>query len=103
MLMNSSSLQEGDEKSRLLSKLADADEVQGVDGAQELSVYNILDAPGVDETIRSNSGATPQFAVSVEFRKKSSGFVPGTSSSESIQASAPVASMSVLSSARWSR
>src|SRR3990167_8779289 len=48
---------------RLLSNLADANEVQGVDGAQELSVYNILDAP--------SPGATPQFGASVEFRKKS--------------------------------
>ena len=44
-------------------KVAEPDEGRGVDGAQELSVYNILDAP--------STGATPQFAASVEFRKKS--------------------------------
>ncbi|HLB33965.1 MAG: hypothetical protein A3F67_02235 [Verrucomicrobia bacterium RIFCSPHIGHO2_12_FULL_41_10] len=108
---------------RPLSKLATADEVQGADGAQELSVYNILDAPGADislpslrdavetdearrtkdfdaglyvsycpspnssptphssslpqvvvdgdETIRSNTGATKQFAAEVELGKRS--------------------------------
>ncbi|HLB33262.1 MAG TPA: deoxyribodipyrimidine photo-lyase [Chthoniobacterales bacterium] len=50
-------------KIRLLSKLADADEVQGVDGAQELSVQKLLDAP--------STGATSQLAASVEVRKKS--------------------------------
>src|SRR3990167_7568511 len=50
-------------QNRLLSKLADADEVQGVDGAQKLSVQELLDA--------SSTGATQQFAAEVEFRKKS--------------------------------
>ena len=48
---------------RLLSKLAYADEVQGVDGAQKLSVQKLLDA--------SSTGATKQFAAEVEFGKKS--------------------------------
>src|SRR3990167_5958786 len=54
-------------ENRLLSKLADADEVQGADGAQKLSVYNILDTP--------STSATPQFAASVEFRNKSNEIV----------------------------
>ena len=48
---------------RLLSKLAYADEVQGVDGAQKLSVQELLDA--------SSTGATKQFAAEVELRKES--------------------------------
>ena len=48
---------------RLLSKLAYADEVQGVDGAQKLSVQKLLDA--------SSTGATKQFAAEVEFGKQS--------------------------------
>ncbi|HLB32626.1 MAG TPA: STAS domain-containing protein [Chthoniobacterales bacterium] len=48
---------------RLLSKLAYADEVQGGDGAQKLSVQELLDA--------SITGATKQFAAEVEFGKKS--------------------------------
>ncbi|HLB32637.1 MAG TPA: DNA polymerase III subunit gamma/tau, partial [Chthoniobacterales bacterium] len=47
---------------RLLSKLAYADEVQGVDGAQKLSVQKLLDA--------SSTGATTQFAAEVELGKK---------------------------------
>ncbi|HLB33293.1 MAG TPA: hypothetical protein VJK54_03555 [Chthoniobacterales bacterium] len=50
---------------RLLSKLAYADEVQGVDGAQKLSVQELLDA--------SSTGATKQFAAEIEFRKESNG------------------------------
>ncbi|HLB32998.1 MAG TPA: AsmA-like C-terminal region-containing protein [Chthoniobacterales bacterium] len=45
---------------RLLSKLAYADEVQGVDGAQKLSVQKLLDA--------SSTGATKQFAAEVEYQ-----------------------------------
>ncbi len=48
---------------RLLSKLASADEVPGVDGAQQLSVHNVLDGASIE--------ATPQFAAEVEIRKKS--------------------------------
>src|SRR3990167_2564372 len=48
---------------RVLSKLAYADEVQGVDGAQKLSVQELLDA--------SSTGATQQLAAEVEFRKNS--------------------------------
>ncbi|HLB34633.1 MAG: hypothetical protein A3F67_04990 [Verrucomicrobia bacterium RIFCSPHIGHO2_12_FULL_41_10] len=55
--------EKGTVNARLLSKLADADAVQGVDGAQNLNVYGIPDD--------SSTGATPQFAASVEFRKKS--------------------------------
>ena len=51
------------ENNRPLSKLAYADEVQGVDGAQKLSVQELLDA--------SSTGATKQFAAEVEFGKKS--------------------------------
>ncbi|HLB34381.1 MAG TPA: NADH-quinone oxidoreductase subunit M [Chthoniobacterales bacterium] len=42
-------------------KLADADEVQGVDGAEKLSVQELLDA--------SSTGATKQFTAEVEFGK----------------------------------
>ena len=52
---------------RLLSKLACADEVQGVDSAQKLSVQKLLDA--------SSTGATKQFAAEVELGKKSSPLV----------------------------
>ena len=51
--------------SRLLSKLAYADEVPGVSGAQTRSV------PEVHED--ASTGTTQQFAAEVEFRKKSSG------------------------------
>src|SRR3990167_3788928 len=51
------------EENRPLSKLASADEVQGVDGAQKLSVQKLLDA--------SSTGVTKQFAAEVEFGKKS--------------------------------
>ncbi|HLB34216.1 MAG: hypothetical protein A3F67_10750 [Verrucomicrobia bacterium RIFCSPHIGHO2_12_FULL_41_10] len=50
-------------KNRLHSKLAYADEVQGVDGAQKLSVQELLDA--------SSPGATKQLAAEVELGKKS--------------------------------
>src|SRR3990167_3935161 len=50
-------------KNRLLSKLAYADEVQEVDGAEKLSVQELLDASSTD--------ATQQFAAEVAFRKKS--------------------------------
>ncbi|OHE77946.1 MAG: hypothetical protein A3F67_05505 [Verrucomicrobia bacterium RIFCSPHIGHO2_12_FULL_41_10] len=45
---------------RLPSKLAYADEVQGVDGAQKLSVQELLDT--------SSTGATKQFAAEVEYQ-----------------------------------
>src|SRR3990167_1297015 len=48
---------------RLLSKVAYADEVQGVDGAQKLSVQQLLDASSTD--------ATKQFAAEVEFGNQS--------------------------------
>ena len=48
---------------RPLSKLADGDEVQGVDGAQRLSVQEVLDG--------SSTGATQRFASAVEFGKRS--------------------------------
>src|SRR3990167_6832178 len=48
---------------RPLSKLAYADEVQGVDGAEKLSVQELLDA--------SSTGATKHFAAEVGFGKKS--------------------------------
>ena len=48
---------------RVSSKLAYADEVQGVDGAQKLSVQKLLDA--------SSTGATKQFAAEVEVRTNS--------------------------------
>ena len=48
---------------RLLSKFASADEVQGVDGAEKLSVQKLLDA--------SSTGATKQFAAEVEVGNKS--------------------------------
>ena len=48
---------------RLLSKLASADEVQGVDDAEKLSVQKLLDG--------SSTGATKQFAAKVEFGKQS--------------------------------
>ena len=48
---------------RLPSKLADADEVQEVGGAQKLSVQELLDASSPD--------ATKQFAAEVELGKKS--------------------------------
>ena len=51
------------EYNRLLSKLAYADEVQEVDGAQKLSVQQLLDA--------SSTGATQQFAAEVELWKES--------------------------------
>ena len=50
-------------KIRLLSKLASADEVQGVHGAQKSEHIDICDA--------SCTGATQQFVAEVEFRKKS--------------------------------
>ncbi|HLB33345.1 MAG: hypothetical protein A3F67_10525 [Verrucomicrobia bacterium RIFCSPHIGHO2_12_FULL_41_10] len=50
-------------ENRVLSKFAYADEVQGVDGPQKLSVQELLDA--------SSTGATQQFAAEVEFRKNS--------------------------------
>ena len=53
-------------------KVAEADEVQGVDGAQKLSVQKLLDA--------SSTGATKQFAASVEFEDR---FLISTSSSSS--------------------
>ncbi len=48
---------------RLLSKFAEADEVQDASGAQNRSVHEVLED--------SSTGATQQFAASVEFRKKS--------------------------------
>ncbi|HLB33482.1 MAG: hypothetical protein A3F67_00340 [Verrucomicrobia bacterium RIFCSPHIGHO2_12_FULL_41_10] len=48
---------------RTFSKLATADEVQGVDGAEKLSVQKLLDT--------SSTGATKQFAAEVEFGKRS--------------------------------
>ena len=48
---------------RRLSKLAGADEVQEVDGAQQLSVHEVLEG--------ASTGATQQFAPPVEFRKTS--------------------------------
>lgn len=51
------------EKDRLLSKLADRDEAQGVDGAQRLSLHEVLD--GV------STGATQPFAPAVEVGKQS--------------------------------
>ncbi|HLB34783.1 MAG: hypothetical protein A3F67_07905 [Verrucomicrobia bacterium RIFCSPHIGHO2_12_FULL_41_10] len=50
-------------KNRLFLKLAYADEVRGVNGAQKLSVQELLDT--------SSTGATKQFAAEVEFRKRS--------------------------------
>ena len=49
---------------RLPSKLADADEVPGASGAQTRSVHEALED--------ASTGATPQFAAAVEFRKQSS-------------------------------
>ena len=51
------------ESNRLLSKLASADEVQGVHEAQKSEHIDIGDA--------SSTGATQQFVAEVEFRKKS--------------------------------
>jgi anthranilate synthase/aminodeoxychorismate synthase-like glutamine amidotransferase len=48
---------------RPLLKLADARKVQGASGAQQSSVYEILEG--------ASTGATQQFSVAVEFRKKS--------------------------------
>jgi hypothetical protein len=48
---------------RLLEKPADADEVQGVSGAQIRSVQEVLEDASI--------GATPQFAAAVGFCKKS--------------------------------
>jgi aspartyl-tRNA synthetase len=48
---------------RLLEKLADADEVQGVAGAQTRSVQEVLED--------ASTGVTSQFAATVEFFKKS--------------------------------
>ncbi|HLB34798.1 MAG TPA: hypothetical protein VJK54_11275 [Chthoniobacterales bacterium] len=48
---------------RPLLKIASADEVQGVDGAEKLSVQKLLDA--------SSTGATKQFIAEVEVGKKS--------------------------------
>ena len=48
---------------RLVSKLADTDEVQGVSGAQSRSVHEVLED--------TSTGTTKQFAVAVEFRNKS--------------------------------
>src|SRR3990167_4029716 len=48
---------------RPFEKLAYADEVQGVDGAEKLSVQELLDA--------SSTGATKQLAAEVEFGKRS--------------------------------
>ncbi|MCX6958546.1 MAG: tRNA guanosine(34) transglycosylase Tgt [Verrucomicrobiae bacterium] len=47
---------------RLLSKFADADEVQGASSAQPRSVPNVLED--------ASTGATQQFAAAVEFPKK---------------------------------
>ncbi|HLB34475.1 MAG: hypothetical protein A3F67_07235 [Verrucomicrobia bacterium RIFCSPHIGHO2_12_FULL_41_10] len=63
LLTSSSVFSEISEPNRLFSKLAYADEVQGVDGAQKLSVQELLDA--------SSPGATQQFAAEVEFGQKS--------------------------------
>ncbi|HLB32671.1 MAG: hypothetical protein A3F67_06105 [Verrucomicrobia bacterium RIFCSPHIGHO2_12_FULL_41_10] len=60
----------------LPSKLASADEVQGVDGAQKLSVQKLLDASSTD--------ATKQFTAEVEVRKKSN-----NSTNTSLTPSAP--------------
>ncbi len=51
------------EKDRLVSKLADGDEAQGVDSAQRLSLHEVLD--GV------STGATQPFAPAVEVGKQS--------------------------------
>jgi (E)-4-hydroxy-3-methylbut-2-enyl-diphosphate synthase len=48
---------------RLLAKLAAGDEVQGVSGAQNRSVHEVLED--------ANTGATQQFAAAVELGKKS--------------------------------
>ncbi len=53
----------GTADNRLLSKLASADEVQEVDGAQRVSVHEVLE--------RASTDAAPQFAPEVEVRKKS--------------------------------
>ncbi|HLB32771.1 MAG TPA: hypothetical protein VJK54_00900, partial [Chthoniobacterales bacterium] len=50
--------------------LACADEVQGVDSAQKLSVHELLDA--------SSTGATKQFTAEVEFGKQSTTTNPFT-------------------------
>ena len=54
------------QKKRLLSKLANADEEQGVDSAQKVSVYKALEA--------SSTGVTKRFATVVELRKQSRAF-----------------------------
>ena len=54
-------------KIRLLSKLADVDEVPGASGAQPRSVQEVLED--------ASTGATTQFATAVEFRKKSIAFL----------------------------
>ena len=54
------------QKNRLLSKLANADEEQGVDGTQNLSVHKALEG--------SSTRATKLFAAAVELRKQSRGF-----------------------------
>ena len=55
-------LPEATPQNQLLSKLADANEVLGASGAQPRSVQDVLE----DASTR----ATPQFAATVEFRKK---------------------------------
>ena len=62
LMMNPAMVGETEEAIRLLSKLAYADEVQGVDGAQKLSVQKLLDT--------SSTGATKQFAAEVEVGKE---------------------------------
>ena len=55
--------QDLDSKNRVLSKLADADEVQGASEHKSRNVY------GIPEEL--STGVTKQFAAGVEFRKKS--------------------------------
>jgi hypothetical protein len=50
-------------ENRLLAKLADASEVQGVSGAQSRSVQAVLED--------TSTGTTQQFAAAVELGKKS--------------------------------
>ena len=51
---------------RLPAVFADADERQGVDGAQKVSVHEVLEA--------SSTGATKPFAAAIEYRRRSQAF-----------------------------